>query len=61
MVLSTALADRRINPVTLLAFSGWHLLMLKHNLVHKDPNVLNTLQKGAVIGVPQIDHTFRPT
>ena len=60
MALSTALADRRTNPVTPLIFSGWHLLMHKHNLVHKYPNVLSTLQIGAVIGVPQIHHTFIP-
>ena len=34
--------------------------MHKHNLVHKYPNVLSTLQIGAVIGVPRIEHTFIP-
>ena len=34
--------------------------MLKYNLVHKYPNVLSTLQNGAIIGVPHIEHTFIP-
>jgi hypothetical protein len=34
--------------------------MLKHNLVHKYPNVLSILQNDAIIGVPRIDHTFIP-
>jgi hypothetical protein len=44
-----------------LLFAGWHALMLKHELVDKYPNVLSTLQNGAIIGVPPIEHTFTPS
>ena len=60
MVPLSAHADHRIKPVTPLSFFGWQTLMLRHNLVHKYPNVLSTLQFGAVIGVPRIEHTFIP-
>lgn len=56
----TALADLRTKPVTPLLLSGWHALMLKHNLVNKYPSVLSIIQNGAVIGVPRIQHTFIP-
>jgi hypothetical protein len=60
MALRTALAERRTKPITPLIHSGWHTFMHKHDLVHKYPSVLSTLQIGAVIGVPRIDHTFIP-
>ncbi len=58
MVLQSALADRRANPITPLRFLGWQTLMCKHNLVHKYPTVLSNLQNGALISIPHIEHTF---
>jgi len=58
--LLAALADRQTKPVTPLMISGWRAYMQKHKLVHKYPNVLSYLQHGAVIGVPQIRHSFSP-
>lgn len=60
MALPAALAERRARPVTPLLFDGWHAYMFKHDLVNKYPSVLSILQNGAVIGVPQIEHTFAP-
>jgi hypothetical protein len=58
--LLSALAVRRTKPVTPLLIDGWRTLMLKHSLVNKYPSVLSTLQHGAVIGVPHIEHSFTP-
>ena len=61
MVLPTALTDCQTNLVTPLTFAGWHVSMLKYNLVHKYPNILSTLQNGAIISMPHIEHTFTPS
>ena len=44
MLLLSALAGQRIKLIAPLLFNGWHKLMLKHGLVDKYPNLLDTLQ-----------------
>jgi hypothetical protein len=60
MVLLIAITNRRTKLAIPLLIARWHTFMNKHSLIDKYPNVLSTIQQGAVIRVLLIRHSFIP-